>query len=529
MFFFIFHSFLFCWTKLLAYLHLKKMGWLDAYVVSRLLRKIILNFLFIILINFHVNSQGLNNLWLLGYDSYTSPGWGGTDIDFFSGMPFITSHQRTMNFTVCNGSISNQQGGLLFYTNGCFVANAADSVMENGDSLIYGPFANDYCQYGSPFVQGALILPLPSSDSLYYLFHEDVKLWPLYINPTQLLLSIIDMSQDNGKGKLIQKSTAIYNDTLVQGQLSAVKHANGRDWWVMCHQSNTDQFIVLLLTPEGISLINTQHVGSAYSTGISQVCFSPDGNKMARYNVVEGLDIFDFDRCTGFLSNLVHTSFNDSAFTAGVSFSPSSQFLYVFSSYHIYQYDVTSSNILNTKTTVATYDSFASPFPSIFFLCQLAIDGRIYGSSANSVNFLHVINYPDSNGTSCNVTQHGIALPTYHSQAVPNYPNYFLGPVSGSVCDSLTGMDEYLNEIKNFTVRPNPSNGHFSISYLLPQNKSGSFEVYDAIGNVIFKMSLPSWSTLQQISLPKLAPGIYHSVISSGGYSVSKKIVVMRE
>lgn len=489
----------------------------------------ILFIVFITLFSPEIKSQGLSNLWLFGYDSYTSSGFGGTDIDFFSGVANITSHQRPMNFTDANASITNFQGSLLFYTNGCFIANSLDSIMDNGDSLIYGPFSDDYCDYGSPFVQGALILPLPSTDSLFYLFYENISGWPFYGFPTELLASVIDMSQNNGFGKVIQKGNIIVNDTLLWGQLSAVKHANGRDWWILCHKENSEQFITILLTPQGIVSTNNQFIGNKISSSIAQICISPDGNKIARYSSVEDIDIFNFDRCTGLLSNFIHIPINDSGFVGGASFSSNSNFLYIFSTLYLYQFDVSSTNISSTQKTVAIYDGFTSPFPTQFYKGQLALDGKIYVCAPNGVNVLHVINYPDSLDTACNVVQHGISLPTYNGITMPTPPNYFLGPVTGSACDSLTSINDHLNEIKNFQIKPNPNNGKFGISYLLPQNKSGSFEVYDLIGKQVYRTALPPWSTLQNIQLPPLSNGVYNAVIKSGHDRVCKKIVVMKD
>lgn len=474
-----------------------------------------------------VKSQGLSNLWLFGYGSYTSPGFGGTNIDFSSGIANVYAHSRPMNISGINACITNAQGNLLFYTNGIYIANSTDSVMANGDSLLPGPFEDDYRQYGSPIVQGGLIIPLPSSDSLYYLFHVQIDGWPTSALSTNLYLTIIDISLNSGKGGVISKSNSILADTLTRGQLTAIKHANGRDWWVIAHKNNSNLFYSLLVTPQGVNNVNSQQIGQVVSDD-AQVTFSSDGSKFARYNGGEDLDIFNFDRCTGLFSNFTHININDSAFVGGVAFSSSSQYLYVFSSYYIYQFDVNAVNIDSTRITIANYDGFLSPFATLFFLCHLAPDGKIYGIAPNGVNVLHVIDYPDSSGFACNVIQHGVVLPTYNDISLPTPPNYFLGPVIGSNCDSLNGMDEHLNEIKNFTLKPNPNNGSFSISYLLPQNKSGVFEVFDMLGKMVYKKPLPHWSSVQNIHLPPLANGVYNAVLKSDYKRVCKKIVLMQ-
>ncbi|MEO8590451.1 MAG: hypothetical protein ABI432_13835, partial [Flavobacteriales bacterium] len=98
---------------------------------------------------------------------------------------------------------------------------------------------------------------------------------------------------------------------------------------------------------------------------------------------------------------------------------------------------------------------------------QLAPDGKIYISTGNGTQHLHVIHTPDEPGLACNMEQHGIALPRYFSNSLPNHPNYHLGPVDGSVCDSLginTGLDEEQQSIE-LKAFPNPSDGRFTLSW----------------------------------------------------------------
>ena len=53
-----------------------------------------------------------------------------------------------------------------------------------------------------------------------------------------------------------------------------------------------------------------------------------------------------------------------------------------------------------------------------------------------------VIHQPNLPYPDCMVEQHGIKLPTYNSASLPNFPNYRLGPLDGSPCDTL-GLDNH--------------------------------------------------------------------------------------
>jgi hypothetical protein len=213
----------------------------------------------------------------------------------------------------------------------------------------------------------------------------------------------------------------------------------------------------------------------------------------------------------------------------GLAFSPNSNLLYHSSFQKIYQVDLNTF----TQDTVALNDGFYSPYAPLqtdFWLMYLAANGKIYISSGNGVIDMHVINEPDNPGISCDVQQHAIHLPCFYVRGNVLHPNYYLGPVLGSSCDTLgLGVNETQHDF-HFSVAPNPSNGQFKISYLLPQNEKGLLEIFDVNGKKVYEMNLPQWSTMQQISLPDgFAVGVYSCSISSGFERVNRKIVVIKE
>ncbi|HMR46882.1 MAG TPA: T9SS type A sorting domain-containing protein, partial [Bacteroidia bacterium] len=59
-------------------------------------------------------------------------------------------------------------------------------------------------------------------------------------------------------------------------------------------------------------------------------------------------------------------------------------------------------------------------------------------------------------------------------------------------------------------------------------NKSGTLQIFDINGKQVYKQNLPPWSTMQYISLPKLANGVYLVKLISGDSSVNKKLVVFK-
>lgn len=94
-------------------------------------------------------------------------------------------------------------------------------------------------------------------------------------------------------------------------------------------------------------------------------------------------------------------------------------------------------------------------------------------------------------------------------------------------CYAPVGINEITGNDFQFSVSPNPTDGNIKIIYQLPQNKSGTFEVFDIMGRLIYKMLLPQGSTLQHVQLPALSDGVYNVMINSGSVRVVKKIVVL--
>src|SRR4030095_16264209 len=88
--------------------------------------------------------------WLFGWKA---------GIDFSSGNP-ISSTFSQMASIEGSSSIADTSGSLLFYSNGESVWNKLQQPMSNGSGLMGDQSA----------AQSSLIVPLPESDSIYYLF-----------------------------------------------------------------------------------------------------------------------------------------------------------------------------------------------------------------------------------------------------------------------------------------------------------------------------------------------------------------------
>ena len=108
--------------------------------------------------------------------------------------------------------------------------------MENGDTIV-----------GTTFYQEMVIVPNPGNSNQFYLFTCEI----IPSAEQGFYWNLIDLSYNGGLGKVIQKNVQLQNFPVNDG-LAAVKHGNGRDWWVVHkrYEPNvfTDEFYLYLVT-----------------------------------------------------------------------------------------------------------------------------------------------------------------------------------------------------------------------------------------------------------------------------------------
>jgi hypothetical protein len=486
---------------------------------------------------FNINAQKEDYIMFSGYDSENFlQGWGNVTYNFNQNPVNIQyEYQANVDFFFAYSSLCDANGNLLFYSNGTKVLDNTYQPMLNGDSINTGsPLAYGNLGYGFP--NGVLIVPRPST-SQYYLFQDYVGQLP---NPdnrryANLKVSTINMALNNGKGKVIQKNNVLDTTWLSASFLSATRHANGRDWWLMTRNKTKNEYYTYLISPDGISnrQVQTIDIPAPYdprgTTHLSN--FSPDGSKLISGDWVQGVTILDFDRCTGQVSNKRIIPIDTFASgRIGVCFSPNSRYLYIVRKNYILQADTEASDIMTSVDTVAHYDGFiwmngVTPNATPFFLPYNTPDGRIFISAGGGSNrYLHTIENPNEQGVACNVQQHSILLPTWNNGTTPNFPTYRLGALVGSGCDTIAvGSEQVAVSRQRIRVFPNPTNGVLNVE--IPQNAvSLQYKIHDVLGR-----NMQSGALQNQISLKTLNNGIYYLHIynenNGVGYPATRVIV----
>ena len=355
----------------------------------------------ILLVSTTVHSQhgGHMNNWYFGEQ---------TAINFTNGVP-AEMFNSVMNSNEGCATISDENGDLLFYTNGGGMPNASNiggvwnrnhELMPNGslDSLIGCNSA----------VQSSIILQKSSSE--YYLFTVGCSEIESYLS-----YSIIDMNMEGGLGDISLKGQSLpgFQDSLITESVTATRHGNGEDYWLIVHAKNKTVYYVFEINSTGISAPIITNIGNV-TYGNGELKISTQGDKMSyKY------EVYDFDNATGVISN-PHTLSSGGWFR---EFSPSGQFLYCGSpnlfSPGIFQYDLWATDI---NSSIALIDSSLALVGGM----QIGPDKKIYVSLGGH---LDVINNPDDQGLSCNYVQDQILLSGTGTSGLPNFVNSDLGTI----------------------------------------------------------------------------------------------------
>jgi gliding motility-associated-like protein len=359
-------------------------------------------------------SQKQNNNWLFGEEL---------------GITFNTAPPSILNSSVMvqvegSASISDQNGNLLFFTDGVSVWNKNQQQMPNG----FGLLGN------SSSTQSALIVPKPGNCNIYYIFTV-----PSQDTLTPLSYSIVDMSLDNGLGDITStKNVALYAP--VTERLTATLKSNGTDYWVVAQQVGTNGYMAYSITSAGVNttpIISYSGFNHLNLTGdinvLGYMKISSDGSKLCYANLYgpTSAELLDFNNQTGMVSNAMQLL---PLPAYGVEFSPDNSKLYLSTEnapFIIVQYNLAAgspSAIINSEQDIYNSTPTINTNPEYGGAMQLGPDNKIYVDRLQQ-NFLGIIDQPNLAGSSCNYVDNGITLNGKCQDGLPNcIKNYAVSP-----------------------------------------------------------------------------------------------------
>ena len=304
----------------------------------------LLHFVLIVFTSLAKAQQG--NVWVYGT---------GNTLDF-NQTPPTDAPQRPMLAYEGSAVACDSMGNLLFYTNGITVYDKNDQIMPNGDSL----------KGGSSASMAAQIVPWPGQSKKYFIFTV-----PNQGGPDGLCYSIVDLALNNGLGEVTQKNIQLHSS--VGEKLTATKHCNGIDYWVITRTSFSNHFYCYLISNSGIDtnvVISSAIEARPYTTDSDrsvwgQLKFSSDSKYLAESVRHQGLFVYTFNNQNGSVTGL---SFCDTTFASywnnpigvsnwGVSFDKSSRKLY----YSVNSYSDSLNNIIYCRCIFEYSDFYNNP------------------------------------------------------------------------------------------------------------------------------------------------------------------------
>lgn len=336
--------------------------------------------------------------------------------------------------------ICDDNGDVLFYTNGRTVFNRNHDLMLNGANLKGHPST----------YQSSIIVPKPGSTSIYYIFTADA--WE-NSGGDGYCYSEVDMTLDGGLGGVTANKN-IYLTGPSSERLTAIRAADANSYWVITNQWGSNTFRTYKVDCNGV---NTTPVISSLGKvmdedtycNIGTLRVSPDAKYVIQTNVKgrtqitpanEYAQLFDFDDVTGRLSNARLMPLTNDGYYFGAEFSPDSKLLYIVNTFKstVHQFDISSGD-LNTIMASKVILPGANDMAGI----AMGADQKLYLTTGSLS--LHVINRPNVAGAGCDLvlrqqtlTGGGkLALPNIVQNLYANRPVDFtfqlLGSCSGSI------------------------------------------------------------------------------------------------
>jgi hypothetical protein len=492
-------------------------------------------FILLILISGNTYAQNQNCIWIFG-DS------AGVDFSNINNpLPIISG----MDGRGSCASIADTNSSLLFYGNTSssqlrtFLQDATNDTLLASDPMP-----------GNGLYNELVIIPKPRNTILYYIFYTGVR---GFVDTTYYAL--IDMTLNNGLGEMTLKNQVL--DVYRPGDcLTAVKHGNGRDWWVIGkladdNLSQHNRFYKYLVTPDSIIHFPFQDFNDATDADFQKIIWRPDYNRFMLINIVGYMSEFEFDRCDGTIT-LIRNIFPEQPsnfnrlFWEG-AYSPNGNIFYVSTDdfigvpiMNLLQYDLLASDIPASVDTLDTWQDYTgtgavrlAPNNKIYFsrACQWGFPYFPYPDSVrNYINEnLSVINSPDSLGAACDYQPFSFYLGgkrTYYG--LPNNPKYDLGALTGSVCDSLTSgvVQQVSNSIKG-RLYPNPASDKIIYQCNLKNAQHVELLLTNAMDDAVLRKKLTDEKT--ELVIHHLPPGIYfYRVVADGKVLDNGKVVIIK-
>jgi len=473
--------------------------------------------LFLLLSNQNLFSQKQGNIWYFG--NYAGLDFGSTNPVAISNGQINYSAQQGHNEGSC--AISDSTGKLLMYSDGTKIWNKKHQIMENGNFLLGN----------SSSTQSSIIVPHPKYYNRYYYVFTVGSAFCCGGNITDgLRYSLIDICLDSANGSVLPSKKNIKLIDSVAEKIAVTRHANNIDYWIVTHKYFSDEFWALHLAANGIKDTVISKIGSMHSGTLGgsqgQLKFSNSGLKLAiaATNGLNLLELFDFNKATGIVSNHKPLNVINNGSVYGVEFSADDSKLYSVTysfaptQFNLVQYDISQNNLTTINSSLTTIYSENSNISGKGL--QIGINSKIYMISPIDETKVSVINNPNAGGLACNYVNQSISLIGNGSYSLPTFIAGFDYSNSETDCNSTAVIETGI--VSEHKIFPNPAVDKIIIQ--AANDEFYNFSLTNTVGKILYT-SIHN-SSINELDVSYFSNGMYYLQILTKNNTVIKKIII---
>jgi gliding motility-associated-like protein len=357
-------------------------------------------------------------------------------LDFDKGKLNVLSDSE-MDAPAGSASISNDEGVLMFYSDGATVWNRNHEIMTNGEDL-----AGDIENF-----QSAIIIPKPGDDETYYLVYSRTEPSSDPLVTAGTFFSEIKFTNEDPLGIVSQKNNFLGEGSPSE-KLTAVHHKSGESFWLVTLTASASDpdlpktiFKAYHITDQGFNTSSVKTNSEVDIVHFGSMKLSVDGSKLfvtskstddrKRY-----VHYFKFNNENGeitFERNILIDPPGTNWPPKGIEISPNGKFIYVSfiagNANGIIQYEIGDISIGQDPRAMITFRNNI-----IIESLQLANDQKIYvalSQKDGDGTHLGVINFPNEKGLLTDYFSTAVELtPGGSKKGLPNFiQSYFASKI----------------------------------------------------------------------------------------------------
>ncbi|MGM0612767.1 MAG: T9SS type A sorting domain-containing protein [Bacteroidota bacterium] len=301
-----------------------------------------------------------------------------------------------------------------------------------------------------------IVIPMPDNPDLIYLFsltsHNNFS---INSDMDTLFYSLIDIS--DSIPQVIIKNQVFTSHYLTQ-DLTAVKHANGHDYWLVSRKHMKNEFVAFHLQPSNNvdTVVSVAGIKPETSQGyVDNMKFSPNGRFLADGTTKsDTIQILHFNASTGIVADTAKRFIHDYVnyyWPSWFEFSSNSQFIYARHSTGsatgvINQYDLNYNSqtyFEASRWPVHNFDHQHTAYDMFLAADQKIYNHAVINDSSGLAQYFNSINQPNLPDSNCNYQPQNFLLEHYtndYYKALPKFVSSWLQePVDISYTNTCTG------------------------------------------------------------------------------------------